>query len=136
MSEQFVVTYCAGGKIDDLPNPLFPNLTKPYIIGRKMDIPPVMGNYQETYITETQVEYLAIAFASSAYTTGDYWGLTIGGRTVCDTIFCKGLPESIAVGNTMVMVLPIPQGTEIIFKYNNSSNTEKKVFFNLHFLKE
>lgn len=134
MSENFAVTYMAGGKVDKLPHPLFPKKSKPHILGRKVSIPASVGVYTDTIITDVDSEYLCIAIAASVYTIGDYWELSVGGRKVCESIYMKGLPESIAVGNTMVVIYPIPAQTTITFTYNNSFNIEKQVFYNLHFL--
>jgi hypothetical protein len=133
-NSSFVVSYLTGGKLDKLPYPLFPKKKNPKVKGKKLNIPAIIGTYTDTYQVLVDSEYLCIAISCSVYSSGDYWSLNVGGRVVCDTIYVKGLPESIAVGNTMVLVYPIKAGESVTFTYNNSSNIEKDVFYNLHFL--
>jgi hypothetical protein len=133
MSQNFQVSYVAGGKIDRLPHPLFPRKKLPHILGRKLTANNI-GKFTDTFITTVDSEYLCIAIACSTYTIGDYWDLEIGGKKICETIYTKGLPESIACGNTMVVCYPIPSGTSITLTFTNAFNVEKDVFFNLHFL--
>lgn len=134
MSNNFAVTYMAGGRLDELPHPLFPRKSVPHIIGRNLIVPATQGVYTDSFTTTAESEYLCIAVACSVYTVGDFWEFSIGGVKLCDTVFVKGLPESISVGNTMVMIYPVPANTEVTFTYNNAYNIEKTIFYNLHFL--
>jgi hypothetical protein len=135
----FNIGYVAGGVIDkirELPYPHFGRKTKPYIIGREIPIAVGQPDYSETYtVTGGSAEWLSIAVACSEYGQGDYWELSINGELVCEKIYTKDLPESISLGNTFGIVFPCPEGTVFKFDYYNMSNTEKKVWYNLRFLK-
>ena len=134
----FTISYVAGGVIDKvrrLPYPHFSLFEIPYIKGERMVISGA-GAHERTFQLPFPTEFLSIAFATSDYCDGDYWDLYLGNVHVCETIYTKRLPESVAMGNSFGIVYPLDANVPVRFVFTNNSGEDKSVWFNIKFLRE
>jgi len=122
-------------RVVDLPYPLYPNKTRPYIKGLQLIVPATAQTYSTTYTPTEDVELLAVAMAASGYSLGDYWWVDVGQERIIDTCYTKELPESVLLGTPWSIVYPVPAGTQIRLSFNNASGTAKRVWWNLHMLR-
>lgn len=136
----FTINHAVGGyldKIKALPYPHFSKYPIPYIKGRQMDI-IAPGDYTDTFSLPFDTEFLSVAFATSEFASGDYWELAIGECKICERIYTKGLPESVSMGNSFGIVLPVPKDTVLTFTFHCESMGEalaKEVWYNVKFLR-
>jgi len=134
----FNVSYVGGGTIDkirELPYPHFSKMTVPLVKGRMIDVSASKTVFTDSYSLPYDTEFLSVAFASSVYNAGDYWELTLGNVKICESIYTKELPESVSMGNSFGIVYPLSANTKIKFDFYNESGQEKKVWYNIKFLK-
>jgi hypothetical protein len=122
-------------RIHDLPHPLYPKKTRPYIKGLQLSIPAAAGTYTAKYTVPQDMELLSVAFAASGFSLDDYWFVDVGNERILDTIFTKELPESVLMGTPWSIVLPVAAGTVITLGFVNDSATAKRAWWNLHFLR-
>lgn len=134
----FQITHPVGGVIDklrELPYPHFSKKTVPYVKGRAIQVSTEARPFVDSYSLPFDTEFLSIAFAASEYCVGDYWELKIGEEKICETIYTKELPESVSMGNSFGIVLPVPADTVLEFTFYNVSGTAKQVWYNIKFLR-
>lgn len=134
----FNVSYVSGGVIDkvrELPYPHFSKNTIPYVKGEVLQIDAVKKTYTSTFSLPFKTEFLSIAIAANCYNDEDFWELTLDGVKVAETIYTKELPESISMGNSFGIVYPLEANSVIKFDFYNMSGVEKKVWYNVKFLR-
>ncbi|QDS36264.1 hypothetical protein [Brevibacillus brevis] len=135
----FSVAYSGGGVIDkvrELPYPHFSKFTEPFIRGRMLDVTASKQVFSDTYALPYPTEFLSVAFATNNYCVGDYWELSLDGVKVCETIYTKELPESVSMGNSFGIVYPLKPNAQVRFDFHNITGTEKKVWYNVKFLRK
>lgn len=136
----FSPTYPVGGVIDEVkkinfPPHLFPQKTKPFTKGFKIDIPAMAGVFEQKYIPAVDVELVDVGLACSGYGEDDYWEMAVGTEKTIETMYTKELPQNINMGTTLYTVIKILAGTEIKLQFHNNSGSSKTVWFDLRFLK-
>ena len=142
-------TYNVGGVMDDVkrvrvvdevkkinfPPHLFPELSRPFTKGFRMEVPPLRGLYQKTYTVPQDMELIDVGLACSGYGDEDFWELQVGPNKIIETMYTKELPQHINMGATLYVVEKIPAGTDITLYFRNNSSSSKTVWFDLRFLK-
>lgn len=122
--------HAVGGRIDP---PYFPTKTEPHFVGRAIEIPAkANGNrvITDAFTMSGDLEFYAISIRSSSQDATDYWNLSVGGRTIAKTIFCKSYEE----GLYFQVAHPVKPDHEILFEYHTSNGTGKTVELLFHFL--
>lgn len=130
----FQVSYIGGGvldKVKELPHPHFSKFTVPLVKGRKIIVEAERKSFTDIFTLPYNAEFITVAVACSEYNADDYWELTLDGVKVCETIYTKGLPESVSAK----VVVPIAADKEIKFQFFNMSGVAKDVWFNVKFLR-
>ena len=107
-----VQNYNVGGVIDEVkkinwPARLFPQFTKPFVKGLRIDVPALIGTYEVGYILAQDMELINVALACSGYKDGDYWECTTQAPgedeyTVVETMATRELAESSTWGTCCI----------------------------------
>lgn len=123
----FTTAYVAGGRFD---KPFMPTKKDPFFKGIRV---PVSGSdplVTELYTVPKDAELVSLAIACSRYDDNDHWSFYINGKQVCDSIYTKELPE----GLFFTVIIPLNQGDELRFQFDNVSQTTKTVWLNYQML--
>lgn len=145
----FSPTYSVGGVMDEVkkvnvvdevkkvnfPPHLFPELSKPFTKGFRMEVSASTGMFEKVYIAPVDMELIDVGLACSGYGDEDYWEVIVGADKIIETMYTKELPQHINMGSTLYTVEKIPAGTEIKLQFHNASASTKTVWFDLRFLK-
>lgn len=133
----FTTNYNVGGTVDQvngLPYPTFPTMYVPYTVGRQVTLSGSQATATDTFSFPYDVQYINIAVAAEQYNATDYWSLNIGGTPLCDSIYMKGVPETISAGGDSRVVYPIVEGTLVTFTYTNNSLLPNTIAYNVKVL--
>jgi hypothetical protein len=124
----FNVAYTAGGRFDA---PFMPTKTTPYIQGRIIEVGGQIGDVEDVFQLDSDVELVSVAVGASYYEATDNWDLLIGNMRLFNTIYTKDVPEGIY----LIAVVPIAAKTDIRFVFHNLGGHPKYVWVNYQCLR-